>query len=268
MFCSKCQTQNPEDSQFCINCGASLTSASVTPQDSQKTIPSQQPVQPPAEKTKSKKTLIIVLILIFCGFLVAATGTFYFLVIKIKKNTKPVPSSIFESPSVFEVPKETPPVTQRTIPAEQTPIQIVGTEFPGAKAELTSASRGGNIVTVRFTLRVSTNLSELERFGGFDYGTLIYGELVNCRESGAAKLCDKGPYSLASAYIVDETNQTKYEVMKGADGKPLASETPAKELLMGQAISLYAQFTAPPETTKTVTINFPKVQPFTGITLE
>lgn len=102
MFCHKCGTQNPDDAGFCIKCGAKLITedsqqavpAPVTPQQSQATPASQQPIQsaPPQQpvppvvlgsvptapatppKKKSKKKFVIlgsVLLVVIIGIFVA-----------------------------------------------------------------------------------------------------------------------------------------------------------------------------------------------------
>lgn len=102
MFCHRCGTQNPDDAEFCIKCGAKLITedsqqavpAPVTPQQSQATPASQQPIQsaPPQQpvppvtqgavpvapaippKKKSKKKFIIlgsVLLVVIIGIFIA-----------------------------------------------------------------------------------------------------------------------------------------------------------------------------------------------------
>lgn len=317
MICPKCQTENPEGSQFCINCGAKLEVSPVSPKPTaQSTQPTQAPQPeappPPPTKTVSKpwwETWWKILLILLCigplgligTWLVWAktnwskavkwlvTGIIVLIVLtaniylgvslaRIKqppKQPKIQPEEFqpylppTQKPELFP----TPTSTIAPQPPTQLPIlQTVGTEFAGVSAELNEVTRSGNAVTVKFTLRASSNYKDLEKsfesYSSSSY-TSIYGELINCKTYGInLRLCDKGPYSLETAYLVDEANQIKYEVLKGVDGKPLASKTEAKDLKVGQTMSLFAQFTAPPETTKTVTINFPKIQPFTGVSLE
>lgn len=315
MICPKCQTENPEGSQFCINCGAKLEVSPVSPKPTaQSTQPTQAPQPeappPPPTKTVSKpwwETWWKILLILLCigplgligTWLVWAktnwskavkwlvTGIIVLIVLtaniylgvslaRIKqppKQPKIQPEEFqpylppTQKPELFPTPTPTPislpPVT---------PLQIVGTEFKGVSALLTSVSRSGAVVTVRFTLKASDNESEMAHG---DLGTKI----GTTYEGPPGKICYVGcwdfsinsndiPYSVTSAFLVDETNQMKYEVLKDPSGNYLASKDVLQMLKPGQSISLYAQFAAPPETTKTVTINFPKVQPFTGISLE
>jgi len=162
------------------------------------------------------------------------------------------------------------------------PIQTVGTEFVGVNAILTKVLKSGGVVTVNFEIKASENskLLQGEKMGWCtgDYtiesaGTKIcnpcdYPPPLNRPDCFEEVVDTDGAYSLESAFIVDESNQMKYEVLKDASGKYLSSTIQPTVLKAGQSISLYAQFTAPPETCKTITINFPKVQPFAGISLE
>lgn len=66
--------------------------------------------------------------------------------------------------------------------------------------------------------------------------------------------------TIASLYAVDPNGQAKYPVLRTADGRPLCSKV-APELKPGEHRTLYAQLLAPPDTSSSLTINFPKADP-------
>lgn len=255
MVCPKCQKESPGNSKFCVHCGATLAQVPTPPQTavSEPTTSTPQPLNP----FPTKPILIIGIGLGLALIAVIAGIGIYFLVIK-----KPQPS--------VSQPAATPsPTTQYQLTPSPTPtptipltiIQTVGTEMPGIEASLTKITRGTNVITANFTFALTgtPQYSPEEEYGY----TWIEGRKI---EDGKQYYQD--PYDLSSAYLVDDESQMKYEVMKGADGKPLCSIVAAKTIKKGESISLYAQFTAPPSTTKVVTINLPRVQPFVSIPLE
>lgn len=296
MLCPKCQTENSQGGKFCINCGVSL--ATLTPTLPQ--VPPQAPsataeviqVLPPSKSWYEKWYWLLLLILLAgpIGMLIiyfilkksnlpqgAKTllaillGLFFFSLsvflwgwLLPKQKAKSRVSTPTPSVSRFQAPTATPtplPLLPKTV------IQTVGTEFIGVSAILTEVKRSGSVVTVRFTLKAASSKDQLGQGCG-THETRIVGK-DNSEGLYCISSIDKDdPYSLETAFMVDELNQMKYEVLKDANGNYLGS-TGVKEILeLNQEISLYAQFTAPPETSKSITINFPKVQPFTGVKLE
>lgn len=283
MLCPKCQTQSPEGSKFCINCGVNLT----TPTPTSPQVPPQPPIptqQVPQTQSLSKSwwekwwgLLLLMLLTSPIGMLIIylilkksslsqnvkiiltiIIGLFFFSLSlswglsQAKQQKTPKTPSLPSSPSVKREPISEPTLTPTPTPAPV--IQTVGTEFQGVEASLNKIERGVNIVTAFFTF----TLTGTPRFS---FTTYIVDPSIKKERFDSY-------YDLSLAYLIDDASQMKYEVMKDAAGKSLASLLINKSIEKGQSIALYAQFTAPPETTKTVTIILPMVQPFTGVRLE
>ena len=283
MNCPKCQAQNLLDgSKFCNSCGADLTSFSQPSIPSTPQAPTSQPTAPPvpSEKAWWEKWWGILILVLLAGPL---GMIIIYLVLKksnLPQTTKTVLTFLIgllffslsvywgwsqvkqkETPLSLSQEKTTVLPTRPPIKKEPTPLptptpapalKTVGTEFQGVEASLTKIERGVNMVTAYFTFTCS---GEAE----YNFGTPI--DDPSFKEYSYV-------YDLSFAYLVDDVSQMKYEVMKDATGKALASLLKDKALEEGQSFSLYAQFTAPPETTTTVTITLPMVQPFTNISLE
>jgi len=253
MTCPKCQVQNSEGAKFCVNCGTNLEGlASVAPSQT----PS--PIQP-VKKSKGKKLLIGIAVFLILAFLIYTGARALYVQIKDRfLQNVPTPTTTTQFPSF---PTAAPTPTPRP-PA--TPIQTVGTEFQGVNAVLTEVTRKGGVVTVKLDLGASNDSSDLDHTGAGTKICTVCHPLIT-----SMVVSDKDtPYSLATGFLVDENNQMKYEVLKDSSGSYLASTNVLQMLRARESISLYAQFTAPPTTSKSVTINFPKIQPFTGISLE
>ena len=72
--------------------------------------------------------------------------------------------------------------------------------------------------------------------------------------------------------VIDDTTAQRIGVLKDNQGKPLVSSpTPSGDSLTGSCDKkpgvIWAKFPAPPATSKTISINFPKVGPFDGVTV-
>ncbi|MBM3250471.1 MAG: zinc ribbon domain-containing protein [Candidatus Omnitrophica bacterium] len=70
MFCTKCGSNNPDTSKFCVGCGAALGQAAA-PQ-----APAYQPPPPPPPKQGSPVMMIVVVVVILA---VIAGAAFFFL---------------------------------------------------------------------------------------------------------------------------------------------------------------------------------------------
>jgi len=94
--CPKCQTENPEDSKFCINCGSTLEVISP----SETTTPTPTPQVSPEPPPKSKKPLIIGGIVAILFLAIVGLGAFVVL-----PKFKPQQPSVSQFPSL---PREQP----------------------------------------------------------------------------------------------------------------------------------------------------------------
>jgi len=74
-----------------------------------------------------------------------------------------------------------------------------------------------------------------------------------------------------AAYLLDSENRRKHEVSRDAQQQPVCSETlelvgtVGESLAPGQAITLWAKFAAPPESTKTASVSLPFAPPFSDV---
>ncbi|MFA5776434.1 MAG: hypothetical protein WC988_02680 [Patescibacteria group bacterium] len=227
-------------------------------------------------KKKTSGSVLVVVLVVFVAVLLAVivAGVLYFVVLKGNNNTNQVvPVSNISNTLA-------PASAQPVQPIQpQVPLQTAGTQFKGVTAILTDARRNGRIVTVKFKLKASSNAADLQ---GKLYGncgsedptarTAITKICAICAGDYSAGCIGIGkqdtPYALDKAYIVDEVDQMKYEVIKDANDKLLASEPVLDTMMVNQEISFFVQFTAPPTETKTITINLPKVQPFIGVEIK
>ncbi len=294
MNCPKCQTQNSPESKFCKSCGANLTSPLQPSTVSTSQVPASQPTPTPSpvssEKAWWEKWWGILLLVILTGplgmiiiymilknsnlsqtkktALVFLIGLFFFSVsvyfssilirqrgifLSSEKTTAlPASSPVKEESTSLPVKEESTPV-----PTQAPILKTVGTEFQGVEVSLTKIERGINMVTAYFTF-TATGDTEYSSIG-----TPLIDPSIDTSGFKSAII-----YDLSLAYLIDDASQMKYEVMKDASGKSLATLLEGKYLEKGTSISLYAQFTAPPETTTIVTIILPMVQPFTNISLD
>lgn len=236
-----------------------------TPQPEQEQATSETPQKrsfslanlPGLEAVKNNPLVFVLLGLVVFLLIIILVGGWWFL-LRSKPSGKPA--------DTVQKKQEQITSTAQVEPAPQTILQTVGTEFKGVTANLTSIQRSGNVVTVRFFLKAADDKSEL------DSDCVTRATRIVAKDNSEGFKCLNGigkddPYSLETASLIDEANQIKYEVLRDATGACLCT-TGLKQLLnSGQTVSLYAQFNAPPGGVSSITINFPKIQPFTGIQL-
>lgn len=91
MFCTKCGKDNPEQSKFCVGCGAPLGVA-VAPQ-----APSYQPAPPPPPPKQSSPVMMIVVVVVILA--VVAGAAFLFLSGKKEKQVPASPGVAQPAPS-------------------------------------------------------------------------------------------------------------------------------------------------------------------------
>ena len=114
------------------------------------------------------------------------------------------------------------------------------TEFgDGVTVELISVTRGENDLTVKF--RYINNGSKPAEFYKSNYSHNNVAALV---------------------YYIDPKNKKKYEAIKDAEPKPLASLAENIKLEPGASKSAWVKLPAPPADTSTVTVVLPGAPPF------
>lgn len=157
--------------------------------------------------------------------------------------------------------EETP--SEEEVP-QSSDIQTVDTEFDGVSATLTRVYRSTSGLVVDIRLDCD------EDYKDFTCNAIVaapgkkdrYGE-----DSGKVR---PSRYDVFESYIVDEDALKKYEVLKDANGKYLATE-PFKEytyLDRGESKNISITFTNPPATVKTISINVTGIEAFTAIELD
>jgi hypothetical protein len=141
-------------------------------------------------------------------------------------------------------------VTREEIKAEEPPVQpmppmavIQSQPGPdGSQVDLVKVAVTGDILTV--TMRCSSE------------------DTVNSES-----------FRVADISIIDDATSQRIGVLKDDQGKPMVSDpSPPKGDYMGADCEkkpgvIWAKFPAPPATSKTVSINFPEVAPFDGVTV-
>jgi len=79
-------------------------------------------------------------------------------------------------------------------------------------------------------------------------------------------------FAVADISIIDDATSQRISVLEDNAGKPMVSDpVPSGDSMRGSCAKepgvLWAKFPAPPATSSTVSINFPKVGPFDGVTV-
>lgn len=79
-------------------------------------------------------------------------------------------------------------------------------------------------------------------------------------------------FRVADISVIDDATSQRISVLKDNQGKPMVSDPNPDGAYMGADCEtrpgvIWAKFPAPPATSKTVSINFPEVAPFDGVTV-
>jgi flagellar basal body-associated protein FliL len=184
---------------------------------------------PISQSPKSHKGLIAFLIVIIVLLLAVGAGAGLYLATK--KGDK-APSNQAASGQSGQ--------NATTTPAVKSPLATVALDDPNLKLELTKLQTTGE------NMRVQLN--------------------VVCK----ATTCNFDPFTfglsegLKDTYAVDEVASQKYEIVKDANGVPLASKVDSNKMKKNQKISVYAIVTGPPKGA-TLSIYVPHAETFTGI---
>jgi hypothetical protein len=174
-------------------------------------------------------------------------------------NTPPtVPNEAPKDPAATtSATSEQPVATAQPTPAPQ--------PNPNAKIYQSQGIANGDTFTV--------TLKELKRTGNtivanFSFtnnetrGAITLGkELAKNNKSAADE------NTISATYLIDPTNQKKYEVMRDASNNPICTRVDGY-VRNGQTVDMYAQFTAPPASTKTMNVYFPQAGPFTDVPIQ
>ncbi len=70
--------------------------------------------------------------------------------------------------------------------------------------------------------------------------------------------------TVAGVHLIDAARQKKYFVLRAADGSPLCSGGITR-IGPGERVELWADFPAPPQGTRSITVRIPRVPPITGV---
>jgi hypothetical protein len=136
-------------------------------------------------------------------------------------------------------------------PAQPQPIAVEAHQVDGVEVALMEVKRtSGETVTVKWRYRNLTD--EAKELGHGGDGMYAWRLAVG-------------------AYLLDTKNKTKLEVVKDADGYPIAArnETMSFEAKLGpkETVNTWAKFAAPPADVKTVTLNLPGAPPFEDVAI-
>ena len=101
--------------------------------------------------------------------------------------------------------------------------------------------------------------------GGFLTITFRY------RNNGTATFAFPHEPRIAGSYYLDSENRRKYEVVRSQQQEPLCSENSeivgqsGEKIPPGSSVAFWAKFAAPPESTKTLSVNLPFAPPFDNV---
>lgn len=144
------------------------------------------------------------------------------------------------APASTEAAKASPTVETAPAPAPAQPVIQSQPGPNGITADLNKVQVTGNVLTVQVTIK-----------GGPEKSESIY------MKSGDVS-------------VIDDATSQRYGILKGADGKYLASPI-STDTQIGAYVSkneseiFWFKFPAPPATATTVSINLPGIAPFDGV---
>ena len=134
-----------------------------------------------------------------------------------------------------------------TAAAAATPVASVSTNWKGIELDLMSVERKGNVLTLKWAVR----------------NTSADSAIVSFATTG----------KLATTYVVDEENGTKYYALTDKEGNTLASSHEYlgsdtygihASVAAGATNRYWAKFPAPPPEVKTVNVLFSESEPIEG----
>jgi hypothetical protein len=73
--------------------------------------------------------------------------------------------------------------------------------------------------------------------------------------------------TISATYLIDPANQKKYEVMRDGNNNPICTRVSSK-IGFGQTVTMSAQFSAPPPSTKTMNVYFPQAGSFIDVPIQ
>ena len=119
-------------------------------------------------------------------------------------------------------------------------------EQPGTRVVVNSLKRGPNTLTLRFTLQ-NDSPAQIET-GGDHFGGPDYLDTRN----------------VSGIFLIDAAAKKKYFVVADTDKHCICSEH-VDDVPPKSAMTLWAQFPAPPDTVKKITVNVPHFQPLDDV---
>jgi len=112
---------------------------------------------------------------------------------------------------------------------------------------------------------VAVEVTSANRQAGFLTLTFRY------RNNGARPFRFPNQRSIRNAYVLDSANRKKYEVLRDQRQEPLCSESLVLQGQVGDviepggAMTMWAKFAAPPDSTKTISVHVPFSPPFDNV---
>jgi hypothetical protein len=168
-----------------------------------------------------------------------------------------------------QVPQSSPPVSPAT------PDQPTATAQPSSSPDAaptgkiyqSQGSAGKRFSVYPFTV----SLKELRRSGNVIIASFSFtnngGGNMDIDKSLAKNGTSPNDVNTISAtYLVDPSNQKKYEVMRDGNNNPTC--TRIELIRYDQTVDMYAQFAAPPLSTKTMNVYFPQAGPFINVPIQ
>lgn len=199
----------------------------------------QETASPTSQNNKTINTLVAIILVLLA---VIVGGALYM----ITKDDTPGKSKDMSSSS-----SSNESSSRKTTPRSE-PLQTgIQTEYRSFEVDIDSMKFSSNSVVVNFSLVCA------QPDKGSNDTECYTGDIWDVRTSNDV---------LATAYFIDDEAQQKYEIVKDANGKPVASKVGPQQQYVkkGEKVNYYVTLTKPPKDA-TVTLYLPKIQPVSGL---
>jgi hypothetical protein len=206
---------------------------------------------------------------IFSIAALAGTGLTLFQISQLRQEISSLKQSASITPTVPEQAAQNPAETAPATP-EQTTAPVSTTPAPDLTPNGRVFQSQGTAAGEQFTV----TLTELRRSGSTLVASFSFtNEKQNYRSMDIGYDLAKDSKSatdentISATYLIDPANQKKYEVMRDGSNNPICTRVSSK-IGFGQTVSMSAQFSAPPPTTKTMHVYFPQAGSFNDVPIQ
>jgi hypothetical protein len=163
-------------------------------------------------------------------------------------------------------------------PAETAPATPEQTAAPAATTPAPGVVPNGRIFSAKGTagsgVQFTVTLTELRRSGSTLVASFSFiSEKENIYDMSLGYEMAKDSKSpadentISGTYLIDPANQKKYEVMRDGNNNPICTRVSGR-ISSGQTVTMSAQFSAPPPSTKTMNVYFPQAGSFIDVPIQ